>query len=165
MIEFLSLTNNTAKLLHQAFHQDGQNEPLKQFTQYIVEQQEGLRKTIVACCDEQYVGYITIVWRSSNDRLLQQNTPELRDLNVVPSSRRSGIGTALLNEAESCVAEEYTAVGLYLNANDNLLIQFYRSRGYTKLSPQAVLHKPLLEYEGVPEFESRPVYWMRKQLR
>lgn len=166
-IEFIKLTNKIAKILTVAFEKEGQNEPLMQFKTYIKEEKLGLRKVIVARYGDFYLGYVTVVWRSSNAVLRKKNCPEIRDLNVMPKYRNQGVGRALLHAVQAELVERYKYVGLAVEASDKALVaqQLYLKEGFTKITPKSVEHLCTLQYEDMPDFKPKQVYWMIKNLR
>jgi GNAT superfamily N-acetyltransferase len=60
--------------------------------------QEGSRWSIVACLDDRPVGYASLLWNRPPE------IPEISDLLVSSTCRRSGVGATLLRELESWVA-------------------------------------------------------------
>lgn len=77
-------------------------------------------------------GYVCVMWTSGYDPFRVAGIPEIMDFNVLPSHRRRGVGTALLDTAEALIAERATAAGLgcglYADYGPALLL--YLKRGY-----------------------------------
>jgi GNAT superfamily N-acetyltransferase len=86
----------------------GWNKPESQYQRYLAEQQAGDRDVLVATVDGRYVGYVTVRWVSPYFGTI----PEIQDFNVLPSDRRRGIGSALMDAAEALVATRYPVVGI-----------------------------------------------------
>jgi GNAT superfamily N-acetyltransferase len=80
--------------------------------QYRIEQDEKKRIIFVAYLDGQFAGYITLKWDSQYQFFKNNRIPEIMDLNVLPSFRKAGIGTALLGYAEKEAASKSDIVGL-----------------------------------------------------
>ncbi|MFF0343544.1 GNAT family N-acetyltransferase [Kribbella sp. NPDC004875] len=86
----------------------GWNKPESQYVRYLAEQDAGERDILVATVDGRYVGYVTVRWVSPYFRTI----PEIQDFNVLPSYRRRGIGSALMDAAEALVTTRYPVVGI-----------------------------------------------------
>lgn len=84
------------------------------FASYWFEHQEGMRVVWVAYDDQKdmYVGYVTLVWNSKYQPFTEAGIPEIKDLNVVPLYRARGIGSQLLDVAESEAFERSSVVGI-----------------------------------------------------
>ena len=119
-----------------AFNQIGWNKPTSLFARYLKEKEAGERLVWVAHVHEQFAGYITLKWRSSYPFFKEQNIPEIIDLNVLPSFRKMGIGSLLLDAAEKEAATKSQiigiGVGLYAGADGGYgpAQKLYVKRGY-----------------------------------
>lgn len=80
--------------------------------QYRIEQDEKKRIIFVAYLNGQFAGYITLKWVSQYQCFKNNHIPEIMDLNVLPTFRKVGIGTALLEYAEKEAATKSNIVGL-----------------------------------------------------
>lgn len=92
-----------AEALHLSFAGQGwaASKPQSLFERYFQEQQEGLRKVYIAQLDEFVTGYCTLLPRARSGPFLGKGIPEIEDLNVLMLFQRQGIGTILLDTAES----------------------------------------------------------------
>ena len=115
-----------------AFAQLGWNKPEAQYRKYLAEQNSGVRSCSVATVHEQFAGYVTVSWRSSYPGFIEQNIPEIQDLNVLPQFRRQGIASRLLDHAESQVVRKSAVVGIGvgLHPGYNAAQRLYVLRGY-----------------------------------
>jgi GNAT superfamily N-acetyltransferase len=115
-----------------AFQSIGWNKPASQYQRYLVEQEEGRRLVLVAFSDKSFSGYLTIVWKPDYPPIRATNTPEIQDFNVLPQSRRKGIGTKLMDEAEQIVAQRSPVVGIGVGMTDDYgaAQRLYVLRGY-----------------------------------
>ena len=122
--------------ISEAFNQIGWNKPASLFARYLKEKEAGERLVWVAHVHEQFAGYITLKWRSSYPLFKAQNIPEIMDLNVLPSFRKMGIGSLLLDAAEKEAATKSQiigiGVGLYAGADGGYgpAQKLYVKRGY-----------------------------------
>jgi GNAT superfamily N-acetyltransferase len=95
-----------------AFATLGWDKPASQYERYLAQQQSGDRVVLVALVDEQFAGYVTIVWQSHYPPFHAASIPEIVDFNVLPHFRRRKIGTQLMDEAERRIAERSPLVGI-----------------------------------------------------
>jgi ribosomal protein S18 acetylase RimI-like enzyme len=112
MREIRDLTADDIGEIATAFAQLGWNKPASQYEAYLDEMQHGDRHVLVARQNGAFAGYVTIVWKSPYPPFESAGIAEIQDFNVLPDFRRRGIGTALMDEAESIVAGRSQAVGL-----------------------------------------------------
>ena len=95
------LEENNFDEIVSAFEIIGWNKPKSTYETYFQEQSNGIRSVIVAKDNGKFCGYVTIKWKSDYDSFARRNIPEISDLNVLPTYRKHGIGTALLNVCEA----------------------------------------------------------------
>ena len=96
----------------QAFAQIGWNKPASQYERYLVEQNAGARVCLVAFVDDDFAGYLTVLWQSDYAPFRAANIPEIADFNVLPHYRRQKIGTHLMDAAEACIAQRSSIAGI-----------------------------------------------------
>src|SRR5215211_5012068 len=96
----------------QAFQQLGWNKPASQYERYLREQALEIRDVYVAFVNGQFAGYLTICWKSSYTPFHTADIPEITDFNVLPPFRRMGVGTQLMDKAESEIAKVSTILGI-----------------------------------------------------
>lgn len=82
------------------------------FKKYLEEQQNGTRLIWLAYVDNQFAGYVTLLWQSQYKSFASAGIPEIMDLNVLPSFRNQGVGAQLLQRAEQEAATRGDIVGL-----------------------------------------------------
>ncbi|HEX8267567.1 MAG TPA: GNAT family N-acetyltransferase [Pyrinomonadaceae bacterium] len=116
----------------EAFDSIGWNKPVSQYQRYLAEQTEGARKILLAFENNNFVGYLTILWESDYPPFKAENIPEINDFNVLPKARRKGVGTKLMDEAEQIVSEssEIVGIGVGLEADYGAAQRLYVLRGY-----------------------------------
>ena len=131
-----SLTEEDIVAISEAFNKIGWNKPASLFARYLKEQEAGERIVWVAHVHEQFAGYITLKWRSSYPFFKEQNIPEIIDLNVLPSFRKMGIGSLLLDcaEKEALTKSQIIGIGVGLYAGEDggygSAQRLYVKRGY-----------------------------------
>lgn len=116
----------------EAFQQLGWNKPASQYERYLKEQSLGVREVYVAFVDGKFAGYITICWKSTYPSFLETQIPEIVDFNVLPKYRRKGIGTALMDKAESDIAKRSSiaGIGVGMDSDYGAAQRLYVLRGY-----------------------------------
>jgi GNAT superfamily N-acetyltransferase len=121
-----------ADVISAAFRAIGWNKPSSQYQQYLEEQDRGTRVVFVAWSGSTFAGYVTLVWNSDYGPMKRDGIPEIQDLNVLPSFRRNGIGSLLLDEAERLASTKRTEVGIGvgLHPGYNAAQRLYVMRGY-----------------------------------
>jgi GNAT superfamily N-acetyltransferase len=119
-------------VFEEAFAAQGWNKPAAQFERYFFEQESGARTVLVAELDDKLAGYVTIVWKSGYAPFREESVPEICDFNVLKKFWRRGVGTALMDEAESRIAERspVAGIGVGLTADYGAAQILYVKRGY-----------------------------------
>lgn len=116
----------------QAFEGLGWDKPASQYERYLMEQILETRDVYVAFIEERFVGYLTICWISSYEPFRKAKIPEIVDFNVLPEFRRQGIGTQLMDRAESEIAKTspIAGIGVGLTPDYGAAQRLYILRGY-----------------------------------
>ncbi|MFC1900933.1 GNAT family N-acetyltransferase [Chloroflexota bacterium] len=102
------------------------------FERFLAEQEMGKRTVLVAYGDNDFAGFVTILWRSNYQSFAEKGIPEINDLRVIPDFRRRGIATALVDEAEKRIFERspVAGIGFGLYADYGAAQRMYILRGY-----------------------------------
>ena len=102
------------------------------FERYLGEQNDGRRTVLLGLSAGRLAGYVTVNWQPTYSPLATAGIPELQDLNVLPTFRRRGIGTALVRAAESEVKGRSQALGIAvgLHPGYNAAQRLYVQLGY-----------------------------------
>ena len=96
-----------------SFKESGwQIKPSSTFEQYLDGGQQDKRICLVAFVGEKFAGYVTLKWYSDYKIFADDNIPEISDLNVLPSFRNKGIGSALIEKCEKYAAGRSNIVGI-----------------------------------------------------
>jgi ribosomal protein S18 acetylase RimI-like enzyme len=115
-----------------AFQQLGWNKPASQYERYLAQQELGVRDVYVAFVEGEFAGYLTICWESSYESFFIRSIPEIVDFNVLPKFRRMGIGTQLMDKAESEIARvsSLAGIGVGMTSDYGAAQRLYVLRGY-----------------------------------
>lgn len=115
-----------------AFEALGWHKPRSQYERYLMEQNRKQRAVYVAFVDSEFAGYLTICWKSTYEPFREQNIPEIVDFNVLPKFRRMGIGTRLMDKAESEIAKvsHIAGIGVGMDPDYGAAQRLYVLRGY-----------------------------------
>lgn len=116
----------------QAFQQLGWKKPSSQYARYHREQVEKIRDMYVAFVEDDFAGYLTICWMSNYEPFREVSIPEIVDFNVLPKYRRQGIGTQLMDKAESEIAKvsPVAGIGVGMDSGYGPAQKLYVLRGY-----------------------------------
>ncbi|HJD56213.1 MAG TPA: GNAT family N-acetyltransferase [Rickettsia endosymbiont of Pyrocoelia pectoralis] len=131
-LKIQKLTISDIEPLVLSFAKANWQKPKKLFEQYLQEQQQNKRLIWVTYLDNQIAGYITLVWVSSYKYFNQNQIPEIKDLNVLPSFRNLGIGLKLLKTAEDAAQQKSNilGIGVGLYADYGSAQRLYVKNGY-----------------------------------
>ena len=126
------LEANDIPRIAKAFKDLGWNKPASQYERYLMEQTLKARLVYVAFLEEDFTGYLTICWKSSYEPFREKNIPEIVDFNVLPQFRRLGIGTQLMDRAESEIAKfhPFAGIGVGMTTDYGAAQKLYILRGY-----------------------------------
>jgi GNAT superfamily N-acetyltransferase len=115
-----------------AFRDLGWNKPASQYERYLAQQELGVRNVYVAFVEGEFAGYLTICWESSYQPFHVKSIPEIVDFNVLPKFRRLGIGTQLMDRAESEIARvsSVAGIGVGMTPDYGPAQRLYILRGY-----------------------------------
>lgn len=115
-----------------AFAELGWNKPVSKYKSYLAEQESGRRVVLVAELQAVFAGYLTVCWYSHYPPFLEAGIPEIVDLNVLPHFRRAGIGTRLMDVAESRIStvSPLAGIGVGMSVDYGAAQRMYVLRGY-----------------------------------
>ena len=112
MLQIQTMTAADIDPIVEAVRADGGHKPALQYQRYLHEQSEGWRTALVGWLGAEVCGYVTICWTPGYPPFAEASVPEIQDLHVLPSCRRRGIGSLLMDEVERLAAERSSAVGI-----------------------------------------------------
>jgi len=99
---------------------------------YYNEQAASLRVVLVAEYNSVPAGYVTLVPSAAVGPFAGQHIPEIKDFNVLPSFRRLGVGSRLMDEIEAVAKKTcgQIALGVGLYGDYGAAQRMYVKRGY-----------------------------------
>jgi GNAT superfamily N-acetyltransferase len=150
-----------------AFAELGWDKPASQYEKYLSEQEAGARVVLVAFLNGEFVGYVTLVWRSHYPAFREENIPEIVDFNVLPHFRRQGIGTRLMDEAERRVAKASPVVGIGvgMTADYGSAQRMYVKSGYIPDGRGLFSHEAPVQYGKTIPVDDDLVLYFTKTIR
>jgi GNAT superfamily N-acetyltransferase len=116
-----------------------------QYHRYLGEQAAGTRAVRIGSVDGRFAGYLTVCWAPGYEPFRAAGVPEIQDLNVLPSFRRRGVASALMDAAEALIGVrgDTAGIGVGLYAAYAAAHLMYLRRGYRPDGHGVV-------YRGVP---------------
>lgn len=131
-ITIRSITMDDCKAISEAFTAQGWNKPQEQYERYFKEQMEGTREVFIAEYNNEFAGYLIVVWESGYGYFRENRIPEIVDLNTLIKFRKKGIASALLDEAERKISERsnIAGIGFGLMPDYGQAQRLYVKRGY-----------------------------------
>jgi GNAT superfamily N-acetyltransferase len=161
------LLERDAGVMARAFADIGWNKPAQQFEQYLAEQQQSIRQCWVAMLDGKFAAYVTLHWNPLYSGIAGKGVPEIQDLNVLPSFRRQGIATRLLDRAEQSAASRAAsvAVSVGLHPGYNVAQRLYVRRGYVPDGLGVTYEDRFIEAGELVRFDDELMLHLTKALR
>ena len=166
-----SLTEEDIKAIVSSFHQIGWDKSPSLFEGYLKEQELGARIVWVAHFKGEFAGYVTLKWQSQYPSFKAQNISEIMDLNVLPSFRKMGIASLLLDtaEKEAATRSKIVGIGVGLYAGEDggygAAQRLYIKRGYIPDGKGVTYnYEPTVPGNSYP-LDDDLVLWFTKKLR
>lgn len=150
-----------------AFAELGWHKPASQYERYLMEQVFRVRDVYIALVDDRFSGYLTISWQSGYAPFRERSIPEIMDFNVLPAHRRQGIGTSLMDRAESEIAKVSTVagIGVGMTPDYGAAQRLYARRGYIPDGKGLYyLGHPVVHGEAI-KADDNLVLYLTKELR
>jgi GNAT superfamily N-acetyltransferase len=119
-------------VINQAFKEQGWEKKTSQYKAYLDYQKHGHRDILVTELNNEFVGYLTINWKSDYIPFQQMGIPEIVDFNVLKKYQGIGIGTLIMNEAEARIKKvsKVAGIGVGLMKDYGAAQILYIKRGY-----------------------------------
>jgi GNAT superfamily N-acetyltransferase len=129
----------------------------------LADQETGLRSVYVAICEGQLAGYVTVLWTADDPAFRELGIPEISDLRVHPGFRRRGIGSALMDRAETEAASRFDRVGLNVGLHSGYggAQRLYVRRGYLPDGSGVVLEGEVVSEGATIRLDDNPIVTLR----
>ncbi|WP_349264173.1 GNAT family N-acetyltransferase [Longimicrobium sp.] len=116
---------------------------------------------------DQFAGYVTLVWQPDYAPFRAERIPEIQDFNVLPAFRRRGIGSALLDVAESAAAERGRVVGIGVGLDPDYgpAQRLYVRRGYVPDGRGITWQNGTVAYRDQVLVDDELVLWFTREPR
>jgi len=127
-----SMTASDAQIFYQTYLSYGWHPHLETYEQYYREQEENIRKVLIAEYHGEVAGICTLVMAPEQGPFAGTGIPEIVDLSVFLHLRRLGIGNRLLDAAEEEAFRTSDAVSLAVGVHSGYgaAQKIYVRRGY-----------------------------------
>ncbi|MBN2389681.1 MAG: GNAT family N-acetyltransferase [Anaerolineae bacterium] len=131
------------------FEQIGWSKPDGYFAACLEQQDRNELVLYVALDGDHYVGHAKLAWQPDYVHFKEADIPEIQDLNVLPTYRKRGIGTQLIQRCEATAATRcgYIGIGVGLHPGYNAAQRLYSKLGYI-LDGHGVHYDGVLVEEG-----------------
>jgi GNAT superfamily N-acetyltransferase len=160
------LKSSDCRTIVEAFRRQGWNKPVEQYQNYLNQQDEGLREVLIAESENEFAGYLTVLRHSKYPPFGEKYIPEINDFNVLIKFRNRGIGTALMEAAESLVAEKtrIIGIGVGLTPDYGAAQRLYVKRGYIPDGRGISQNGKILKYGDKITVDDNLTLWFIKEL-
>jgi GNAT superfamily N-acetyltransferase len=165
--EFKPLVERDIPKIVAAFLELNWNKPSTQYLHYLQEQNLKERAIWTAWHKDIFLGYVTLKWISDYIPFRESQIPEINDLNVLPKFRKQGIGSKLLDLAETEAAQKSTTIGLgvglfldYGNAQ-----RLYIQKGYMPDGRGITYKNKAVLWNELVAVDDDLVLWLTKKIR
>lgn len=159
------LSEEACGLVAQGFLEMGWSKPQGHFEAYYQQQLAGTRLVLVAYVQNEFAGYLSVLWQSQYPSFAAQGIPEINDLNVLPRFRQKGVASRLLDVAERECLKQAPAVGLGvgLYADYGAAQRLYVRRGYRPDGCGVTYHNRLVRPGASVCVDDELILWFIKQ--
>ena len=133
-MEVQQLDAQLVEICERDFHKMGPAQAARtgMFHRLMKEQENDESVTFVAHENGEYAGHSVVVWKTDYPHFVDQDIPEIQNLNVLPDYRRRGVGTALITRCEEEVStrSDVVGIGVGLHPGYNNAQKLYPKLGY-----------------------------------
>ena len=164
-LKIRSLTDSDCEQIYSAFREQGWEKPISLYQSYLDFQTSGKRDILVAELEGDFAGYLTILWESEYGPFKEKGIPEINDFNVLEKFQRRGIGSRLMDEAESRIKQRspFAGIGFGVTKDYGKAQILYIKRGYVPDGNGMVRnHLPLNYGEQVTVDDDLAIYLTKK---
>lgn len=102
------------------------------------------RTTFLALCNDEFVGWGHLVYKPEYAFFLDNRIPEVQNFDVIPSYRKRGVGSKLIDAIEKFAFDSYDVIGIGfgLYADYGTAQRMYVKRGYVP-DGRGIMHNNL----------------------
>ncbi|SFL74895.1 Ribosomal protein S18 acetylase RimI [Paenibacillus sp. 1_12] len=132
LIEVRLMTKEDVELVYRIFTEHNINKPLEYILKCWEQNLTGERITLLAFYSGQFAGSLHLLATSDYPYFEENGIPEINDFNVIPPSRKLGIGHALMEAVENIALNKYAIVGIGVGMYQSYgsAQRLYARRGY-----------------------------------
>ncbi|REE68741.1 ribosomal protein S18 acetylase RimI-like enzyme [Paenibacillus taihuensis] len=132
LVEIRQMIESDIQLVFDGLSGHDVSKPLDYIERCSRENLSSERTTFVALYNEQFVGWGHLVYRPEYAFFLENGIPEIQNLDVIPTYRKRGIGSQLIDAIEKFAFETYDVIGIGfgLYADYGTAQRLYIKRGY-----------------------------------
>jgi GNAT superfamily N-acetyltransferase len=114
------------------FKEQNWNKSHELFNNYYNEQENKEKVVIIAALNSQIAGYVTLLPYAKDGPFAYKNIPEIVDFNVLIKYQKRGIGSKIMDVAESLAKEksDYVSLSVGLHYGYGSAQRMYVKRGY-----------------------------------
>lgn len=153
---------------YESFAAHDWHKPLAQFQRYFQEQEQGVKRILVAAWQGEVAGYTTLLPQAPAGPFAGKGWPEVQDFNVLPPFQRRGIGSRILEAAEDLASQtsDTICLGVGLHSGYGTAQRLYVKRGYVfDGSGLWYRDKPLEQYAPCAADDGLVLYLSKKLVR
>jgi len=161
------INEKDSEMIAAAFKEQGWNKTVGQYENYIVEQKNGERVTLVAELDGMFAGYVNVIWNSYYPYFNEEHIPEINDFNVLIKYQRLGIGSKLMDKAEEIISQRSSiaGIGVGLFSDYGKAQVLYVKRGYIPDGKGIYNGERYINYGDSIVIDDDIVLYFKKKLR
>lgn len=130
--EIRQMTQNDIKFIFDGLSDHDVSKPLDYIERCWKENLSQERITFLAQCNEEFVGWGHLVYKSGYAFFLDNGIPEIQNFDVIPPFRKRGVGSQLIDTIEKFAFNRYELIGIGfgLYADYGTAQRMYVKRGY-----------------------------------
>lgn len=148
-----------------AFKEQGWQKSLQMFEGYFKQQSINELRVIVAEVDNHISGYVTLVESAKTGPFAVKKIPEVVDLNVLIKHQRNGIGSKLMDVAETLAREknDFLSLAVGMHYGYGPAQRMYVKRGYIPDGSGVWYNgKQLEQYSDCNNDDNLTLYFLKK---
>jgi GNAT superfamily N-acetyltransferase len=131
-LQIRRMTQNDIDIIHMGLSEHDVSQPLDYVQRCWQENQNEKRVTLLAFCENEFVGWGHVVFRSEYPYFAENNIPEIQNFDVIPPFRKRGVGSVLIEalEKDAFTISNTIGIGFGLYADYGTAQRMYIKRGF-----------------------------------